>query len=78
MNKIGFKVGGAAIGALMGFALTAIADLSLDLLGDLFGLGVRRSLGNLMPHAFSDQYAYALAVAFFSALGGMFIAENAN
>lgn len=78
MNKLGFRLGGAAIGVLIGLALTALADLSLDLIGDLSGLAIRRGLENLVPTSLSDQYVFALVVAFFSALGGILVAENAN
>lgn len=78
MNKLGFRLGGAAIGVLIGLALTALADMSINLLGEISGLAIRHALENLVPHSLPDQYVFALIVAFFSALGGIFVAENAN
>lgn len=78
MNRLGFRLGGAAIGVLIGVCLAAIADISLDVLEDLSGLALRRNIESLMPHSWSSQYGYTLVVGFFSALGGILISENAQ
>lgn len=78
MNGMGFRFGGAAVAVVIGFALTAMADIGLDILSEVSGLAVRRWIEDLTPSSFSDQYAYVVAVGFFSALSGIFIAENAS
>jgi hypothetical protein len=78
MNRLGFRLGGAAIGVLIGVCLAAIADITVDVFDDLSGLSLRRNVESLLPYAWSSQYGYTLVVGFFSALGGILISENAN
>lgn len=78
MNELGFRLGSAAVSVLIGLTLTAVADVSLDIIEDVLGLALKRGVEVMLPPALFHQYGYAFAVGFFSALSGTFIANNAN